>query len=66
MFALSSKANIAQQKKNDRKGHSSFCSFLITYPCLSGRSRGEHRSGGRHSHGEHRLTKVNSNVDSIQ
>jgi len=29
MFVLSSKANIAQQKKNDRQGHSSFCSFLL-------------------------------------
>jgi len=28
MFALSSKTNIAQRKKNDRQGHSSFCSFL--------------------------------------
>jgi len=28
MFVLLSKANIAQRKKNDRQGHSSFCSFL--------------------------------------
>jgi len=26
---LLSKANIAQRKKNDRQGHSSFCSFLL-------------------------------------
>jgi hypothetical protein len=29
MFALLDKANIAQRKKNDRQGHSSFCSFLL-------------------------------------
>jgi len=29
MFVLLSKANIAQRKKNDRQGHSSFCSFLL-------------------------------------
>jgi hypothetical protein len=28
MFVLLSKANIAQRKKNDRQGHSSFCSFF--------------------------------------
>jgi len=28
MFVLLDKANIAQRKKNDRQGHSSFCSFL--------------------------------------
>jgi hypothetical protein len=28
MFVLLDKANIAQRKKNDRQGHSSFCSFF--------------------------------------